>query len=93
MTSLRVLLTMLIDQVNLQSASMSRTNSLTVNMLWKVAYGVCKEVLCLNSLEEFNATEADLMELKNYILTMWEVQGQAQDLIPQAHIHPFVCGC
>ena len=46
--------------------------SLMVNMLWEVAYGVCKEVLCLDSLEDFNATEADLMELKNYILAMWE---------------------
>ena len=33
---------------------------------------MCKEVLCLDSLEDFNATEADLMELKNNILTTWE---------------------
>ena len=43
-----------------------------VNLLWEVAYGVFKEVLCLDSLEDFNATEADLMELKNNILTTWE---------------------
>ena len=43
-----------------------------VNLLWEVAYRVFKEVLCLDSLEDFNATEADLMDLKNNILTMWE---------------------
>ena len=43
-----------------------------VNMLWEVAYGVCREVLCLDSLEDFNATEADLLELKNDILAMWQ---------------------
>ena len=31
-----------------------------------------KEALCLNSLEDFNATEADLMELKDDILTTWK---------------------
>ena len=46
--------------------------SLMVNMLWEVAYRVCKEVLYLDSLDDFNATEADLMDLKNDILTMWE---------------------
>ena len=43
-----------------------------VDMLWEVAYGVFKEALCLNSLEDFNATEADLMELKDDILTTWK---------------------
>ena len=38
--------------------------SLMVNMLWEVAYGVCNEVLHLDSLEDFNTTEVDLMELK-----------------------------
>ena len=47
-------------------------------MLWEVAYGVCHEVLCLNSLEDLNATKADLMELKNDILTMWESRDRCR---------------
>ena len=43
-----------------------------VNVLWEVAYGVCHEVLHLDSLEDFNATETDLVYLKNDILTTWE---------------------
>ena len=43
-----------------------------VNVLWEVVYRVCKEVLCLDSLENFNATEVDLMVVKNDILTTWE---------------------
>ena len=43
-----------------------------VNLLWEVAYRVFKEVLCLDSLEDFNATKVDLMDLKNNILTMLE---------------------
>ena len=51
---------------------------LIVNMLREVAYRVCKEVLCLDSLEDFNATEADLMELKNNILTTWESRDRCK---------------
>ena len=51
-------------------------------MLWEVAYGVCHETLCLDSLEDFNATEVDLMDMKNKILTMWKIQGQKQGLHP-----------
>ena len=43
-----------------------------VNMLWEVAYGVFKEALHLNLLEDFIATKADLMELKNDILATWK---------------------
>ena len=49
-----------------------KDQTLTVNVLWEVAYRVCHEVLCLNSLEDFNTTEADLMDLKNDILAMWD---------------------
>ena len=49
-----------------------------VNMLWEVAYRVCHEVLCLDSLEDFNATKADLMDLKNDILTMWESRDRCR---------------
>ena len=52
--------------------------SLMVNMLWEVAYGVCNDVLCLDSLEDFNATEADLMELKNDILTTWKSRDRCK---------------
>ena len=47
-------------------------------MLWEVAYGVCHEVLHLDSLEDFNATKADLMDLKNNILTMWESRDRCR---------------
>ena len=38
-----------------------KDQSLMVDVLWEVAYGVFKEALHLNSLEDFNATKADLM--------------------------------
>ena len=79
MTSLRVLLTVPFDQVNLVCEYI-KGQSLTVNMLWEVAYGVCKEVLHLDSLEDFNATKVDLMELKNDILTMWESRDRCRTL-------------
>ena len=47
-------------------------------MLWEVVYRVCHEVLHLNSLEDFNATEADLMDLKNDILAMWESRDRCR---------------
>ena len=49
-------------------------------MLWEVAYRVCHEVLCLNSLEDFSATEVDLMDLKNDILTMWDSRDRCRTL-------------
>ena len=52
-----------------------------VNVLWEVAYGVCHEVSMPHSLEDFNATyEADLMDLKNDILTMWESRDRHRTL-------------
>ena len=47
-------------------------------MLWEVAYRLCHDVLCLNSLEDFNATEVDLMDLKNNILAMWESRDRCR---------------
>ena len=55
-----------------------KDQTLMVNVLWEVAYGVCHEVLCLDSLENFNATKVDLMELKNDILTMWESRDRCR---------------
>ena len=52
--------------------------SLTVNVLWEVAYRVCKEVLHHDSLEDFNATEVDLMDLKKDILTTWESRDRCR---------------
>ena len=43
-----------------------------VDVLWEVAYGVFKEALCVNSVEDFNTTKADLMELKDDILATWK---------------------
>ena len=45
------------------------TRSLTVDMLWEVVYGVFREALCLESLEDFNASEVDLGEMKDKILS------------------------
>ena len=41
-------------------------------MLWDIAYGLHHEALCLDSLEDFNATEADLMSMKDDILAKWK---------------------
>ena len=43
-----------------------------VNMLWEIAYGLQHESLCLDSLEDFNATEANLMSMKDDILATWK---------------------
>ena len=59
-----------------------------VNELWEVTHGVCHEVLCLESLEDSNATEVDLMELKNDILAMWESRDRCRTLSSWAHIQP-----
>ena len=59
-------------------------------MLWEVAYGVCHEALHLNSLEDFNATEVDLMDMKNNILAMWKSRDRRRtsSLRP---IHLLIC--
>ena len=49
-----------------------RDQALTVNVLWDIAYGLCHEALCLDSLEDFNATEVDLMGMKDNILATWK---------------------
>ena len=41
-------------------------------MLWDIAYGLHHGALHLDSLEDFNATEADLMSMKDDILAMWK---------------------
>ena len=43
-----------------------------VNVLWEIAYGLHHESLHLDLLEEFNATEADLMNMKDDILATWK---------------------
>ena len=47
-------------------------------MLWEVAYSVCHEALHLDSLEDFNATEVDLMDMKNNILTTWKSRDKCR---------------
>ena len=67
--------------------------SLTVNLLWEVTYGVFKEVLCFDSLEDFNATKADLMDLKNDILATWESRDRHRSSSLRPTFHPFICRC
>ena len=71
MISPRALLTRPFDLAD-QQCEYAKDQALTVNVLWEVAYGICHEALHLNSLEDFNATEADLMGMKNDILAMWK---------------------
>ena len=66
--------------------------SLTVNVLWEVVYGVCKEVLHLDSLEDFSATEVDLMDLKNNILAMWESRDRCRTLSLRPTFTPLSVG-
>ena len=49
-----------------------RDQALTVNVLWDIANGLCHEALHLDSLEDFNATEVDLMGMKDDIVAMWK---------------------
>ena len=58
----------------------ARDQALTVNMLWDIAYGLHHEALCLDSLEDFNATEADLMSMKDDILAMWKSRDARKTL-------------
>ena len=51
-----------------------------VDVLWEVTYGVFKEALCLDLLENFNATEADLVKLKDNILTTWKSRDRHKTL-------------
>ena len=81
------------NQVDLQVCDYIKGQSLTVNVLWEVAYGVFKEVLCLDSLEDFNATKADLMDLKNNILTMWESRDRHRTSSLGPTFTPSICGC
>ena len=57
-----------------------RDKALTVNVLWEIAYGLHHESLCLDSLEDFNATEADLMSMKDDILAMWKSRDMRKTL-------------
>ena len=57
-----------------------REKALTVNILWDIAYGLHHEALCLDSLEDFNATEADLMSMKDNILAKWKSRDARKTL-------------
>ena len=57
-----------------------RDQALTVNMLWDIAYGLHHEALHLDSLEDFNATEADLMSMKDDILATWKSRDTRKTL-------------
>ena len=64
-----------------------RDKALTVNMLWDIAYSLHHEGLHLDSLEDFNATEADLMSMKDNILAMWKSRDARKTL----SLRPTVC--
>ena len=49
-----------------------RDKALMVNVLWDTVCGLHHKALCLDSLEDFNATEADLMSMKDDILATWK---------------------
>ena len=49
-----------------------KDRALTVDMLWEVVYRVFREALHPDSLEDFNATDMDLMEIKDNILSIWK---------------------
>ena len=53
-----------------------KDRALTVDVLWEVVYGVIREALHLDSLEDFNATEVDLMELKDNILSIGKTKDK-----------------
>ena len=55
-----------------------KDRALTVDVLWEVVYGVFRETLCLDSLEDFNAMEVDLMELKDNILSIWKARDKCK---------------
>ena len=68
-----------------------KDQALTVNMLWEIAYGVCHEALHLDSLEDFNATEVDLMGMKDDILATWKSRDARKTSSLRPHIR-LVCG-
>ena len=43
-----------------------------ISVLWEIAYSIHKESLHLDSLEDFNTTEADIMHMKENILATWK---------------------
>ena len=56
----------------------SHLSALTVDMLWEVVYRVFREALHCDSLEDINAMEVDLMELKDNILSIWKAKDECK---------------
>ena len=57
-------------------------------MLWEIAYNIHEESLCLDSLEDFNATKADIMRMKEDILKLCGSPGMRGKLCPSdPHVH------
>ena len=50
----------------------ARDKALTVNVLWEIAYSLHHKSLHLDLLEDFIATEANLMSMKDNILATWK---------------------
>ena len=53
-----------------------RARALMVDLLCEVMQAVFREALHLDSLEDFNATEVDLKELKDEILSIWKANDK-----------------
>ena len=49
-----------------------------LNLLWEVVQGVFREALYLDSLDDFDATEVDLKELKDKILSIWKANDKCE---------------
>ena len=58
----------------------ARDKALMVNVLWEIAHGLYHESLWLDSLEDFNATEANLMIMKDDILATWKSRDMRKTL-------------
>ena len=63
-----------------------------LDLLWEVVQGVFREALCLDSLEVFNATEADLKELKDKTLSIWKANNKCKTSTPRPTFVPSTAG-
>ena len=79
-TCLKTLSTEPYNSVDPTVCEYARDKPLTLNLLWDIAYSIHKESLRLDTLEDFNATEADIMRLKEGILSTWKSRDARKPL-------------
>ena len=58
----------------------TRDKPLMINVLWGIAYSIHQESLHLDSLEDFNATKANIMRMKDDILATWKSRDMRKTL-------------